>query len=217
MPSKALTSRPPEQIIEAQLSWIASLALFFATVYVMVKLDMLWVAFGIAALSLYILPIVSMRDPFRALPWEMTLLLSAPLLLHISERSRVLSENLAWWDDLTALAFAFSLATIGFLLTIELHMYTDVRMNRGFASFFVVMFTLAVSGFWHIGQYLDDVFFGSDYITSNDQVMKAFLWTFVGGVLMGFVYAAYLKALPVSRQKTLGFIHLWEVPKWKRG
>jgi len=73
-----LTSRPREQIIEAEISWIASLVLFFSTVYVTLNLDVLWMAFGITALSLYVLPIVTMRDPFRALPWEMTLLLAAP-------------------------------------------------------------------------------------------------------------------------------------------
>jgi len=212
-----LTSRPREQIIEAEISWIASLVLFFSTVYVTLNLDALWMVFGITALSLYVLPIVTMRDPFRALPWEMTLLLSAPLLLHISSGASVLDEALDWWNDFTSLAFSFSLATIGFLLTIELQMYTDVRMSRGFAVFFVFMFTLGVSGFWHLGQYLDDVFFGTNHIVSNSSVMRSFLWTLIGGVLMGFVYAAYLKAVPERRQKMLGFIHLWEVPKWKRG
>jgi len=211
-----LTSRPREQIIEAEISWIASLVLFFSTVYVTLNLDVLWMAFGVTALSLYVLPIVTMRDPFRALPWEMTLLLAAPLLLHISSGAGVLEETFDWWDDFTSLAFSFSLATIGFLLTIELQIYTDVRMHRGFAIFFVFMFTLGVSGFWHLGQYLDDVFFGTNHIASNDSVMRSLVWTLVGGVVMGFVYAAYLKAVPERRQKTLGLIHLWEVPKWER-
>ncbi len=209
--------RVPRRVIEAEASWVACTVLFFCTVYVVLKVDMLWSAFGVAALSLYMLPIMTTRDPFQALPWEMTLLLSSPIVLHMLEGSRTLSENLAWWDDVTSLSFAFSFATIGFLLTLELHMYTDVRMNRAFSVFFVVMFTLAVSGFWQLGEYLSDVFFETGNITSNAQAMRGFLWAAVGGVAMGVVYGTYLKAMPRSRREVLGLIHFWEVPGWRRG
>lgn len=212
----ARTKRTSRRILEAEASWVSSLLLFFCTVYVVLDVDILWSAFGIAAISLYVLPIVTMRDPFQALPWEMTLLLSSPIILHISEGSRALNESMAFWDNLTALAFAFSLATIGFLLTVEIQMYSDVRMNRPFSVFFVIMFTLAVSGFWQLGEYLSDVVADTHNISSNGQVMKEFLWVTFGGLLMGIVYDAYIKVMPKSRRETLGFIHLWEVPKWKR-
>jgi len=207
----------PRRVVEAEASWISSLVLFFCTVYVVLDGDLLWSIFGIAALSLYILPVLSMRDPFKALPWEMTILLSSPIILHISEDSRALSGNIAIWDDVTALAFAFSLATIGFLLTVELRMYTTVRMNRPLSVFFVVMFTMAVSGFWQLGEYISDVVAGTHNISSNDDVMVGFLWTVVGGLLMGIVYDLYMKAMPESRRETLGYMHLWEVSRWRRG
>ncbi|UCE91908.1 MAG: hypothetical protein JSV90_01810 [Methanobacteriota archaeon] len=210
-PYQVLGQESRQRVLEAQLSWISSLVLFFSTVYVVVKLDVLWIVFGIMALSLYVLPIVTMRDPFRALPWEMTILLSSPILLHISEGSRMMSERFAWWGDLTSLAFAFSLSTIGFLLTVELHMYTSVRMNRGFSVFFVLMFTLASSGFWMLGEYVGDTLFGTANLVSNDSVMRELLWILVGGVIMGFMYAAYIRAMSDERLETLGFIHLWEV------
>lgn len=199
------------RILEAQASWIASMVLFFATVYVTVKGDLLWVIFGIAAISLYVLPIVSLRDPFRAIPWEMTLLLSAPLLLHISEGSRTLMGEVGWWDDFASIAFAFSLTTIGFLLTVELQMYTSVRMNRPFAILFVVLFTLGASGFWQIGQWVDQKLFGADLITSNYVAMMNLVWTLVGGVFMGLLYDAYVRVMSQSRRERLGFVYLWEV------
>ncbi len=209
--------RTPRRIIEAEASWVASLVLFFCTAYVVLEKDVLWSAFGVAALSLYILPVLSMRDPFKALPWEMTLLLASPIILHISEGSRALSQTFDAWDRVTALAFALSFATIGFLLTVELRMYSEVRMNRPLSVFFVVMFTLAASGFWQLGEYLADVFIGTENIVSNDQVMKEFLWVTFGGLLMGLVYDAYMKAMSASRRETLGFIHLWEVSGRKSG
>jgi hypothetical protein len=208
---KSIIPTDRRRIIEAEASWIASMVLFFATVYVTVRGDFLWVVFGIAAISLYVLPIVSMRNPFRALPWEMALLLAAPLLLHISEGSRTLTEEVGWWKDLTSIAFAFSLTTIGFILTIELQMYTKVRMNRPFAMLFVVLFTLGISGFWQVGQWIDQKLYGADLITSNYAAMMSLVWTLIGGVFMGFAYDVYIRAMSKGRGERLDFIQLWEV------
>jgi len=211
------SGRRPDQIVEALLSWIASLVLFFSTVYVVLKVDVLWIVFGIAAICLYVLPLVTIRNPFRVLPWEMTLLLAAPLLLHISAGARSMNDRFAWWNDLTSLAFALALSTIGFLLTVELEMYTSVKMNRPFAVLFVIMFTLGASGFWEVGEYINDELFGSSYLKSNYDAMTTLLWTSIGGILMGLFYALYLKVMPKKRLFTFGFIHLYEVPKWKKG
>lgn len=214
---RGLVGKKPEEILEAELSWIASLILFFATVYATVNFDVLWVVFGIAAISLYILPIISTRDPFRALPWEMTLLLASPILLHISQGSEALNERITWWSDLTSIAFAFSLTTLGFLLTVELQMYTDVRMNRPFAVFFVVMFTMSATGFWFVGEYLGDLVYGTNHLGTNTDAMKSMTWSLIGGLIMGFVYDLYLQAMSDKRRRTLRFIHIYEVPRWRKG
>ncbi|UCE80386.1 MAG: hypothetical protein JSV94_04270 [Methanobacteriota archaeon] len=208
---QGISPRSKQRVIEAELSWISSLVLFFSTVYVVLKFDVLWMGFGIFALSLYVLPIVTTRDPFKAIPWEITILLSSPMILHISEGSRMMSDQFAWWDDFTSLAFAFSLSTIGFLLTVELEMYTSIRMNRPFSIFFVVMFTLSESGFWMLALYVGDSFFGTTNLLSNDDVMREFSWILIGGILMGFLYAAYIRAMSEHRSRTLGFINVWEV------
>ncbi len=124
-------------------------------------------------------------------------------------------ENVGWWKDINDLSFAFSLATIGFLLTVELRMYTRVRMNRPFAVFFVIMFTLGVSGMWRVGEYVGDVINHTSNLSNNSEVMMSFVWVLVGGILMGFVYDLYIRAMSERRKQTLGFIHLWEVPKWR--
>lgn len=209
-----LASQTRERIIESEASWVAAMLLFFATVYSLLNFDVLWVFFGITALSLYVLPIVTLRDPFKALPWEMTVLLAAPLIMHISGGSEYLNDHFSWWEDFTSVAFAFSIATLGFLFTVELQMYTTVKMNRPFAIFFVVMFTLAVAGFWQIGEFIGDHVYGTHYQGDNTDAMMTLVWNLLGGIVMGFVYDLYLRALSERRRTTLGFIHLYEVPKW---
>jgi hypothetical protein len=211
--SPAPSRRSRERILESEVSWISAMALFFCTVYSLLKFDILWVFFGIAALSLYVLPIVTFKDPFKALPWEMTILLVAPLLLHLSAQSHSLNEHLSWWDDFASLAFALSIATLGFLLTVELQMYTPVRMNRPFAVFFVIIFTLAIAGFWQIGEFVGDRVYGTHYQGDNTDVMLTLFWNLVGGFVMGFFYDLYMRAMPEKRRTTLGFIHLYEVPR----
>ena len=208
-----LTSR----LLEAELSWISGLVLFFSTVYTAINIDILWVAFGITALSLYVLPVVATRNPFKALPWEMTLLLAVPILLHISAGSERLNESVTWWRDLASLAFSFSLATIGFLLTVELQMFTSIRMNRPFAIFFVFMFTLAVAGFWQVGEFFGDKVWNTDYLGSNYDVMMDFVWAMAGGIAMGVVYYLYLSAMPKKRQKRFVFMRMWEASNWRKG
>jgi len=206
-----------ERMIESVASWVAGIVLFFSTVYCLLEFDVLWVFFGITALSLYMLPIVSLKDPFRALPWEMTILLTAPILIHISAGSQALNDHLSWWDDFASIAFAFSISTLGFLITIELQMYTPVKMNRPFAVLFVVVFTLAVSGFWQVGEYIGDHVYGTHYQGTNRDVMLSLVWNLVGGIAMGFFYDLYLRIMPKKRRTTLGLIHLYEVGRWKKG
>lgn len=212
-----LTGRSPRRVLEAELSWISSLTLFFFTVYLVVKLDVQWAAFGIAALSLLVLPMISTRDPFRALPWEMALMLVIPIFLHISAAWDPAEGAPKWWNDLTAIAFSMSFATVGFLLTVELQMYTDVRMNRPFSVLFVFMFTMAAAGFWKICEYVGGLATGDPTIGDNETVMQFFVWALAGGIVMGFVYDLYIRAMSDSRRKTLGFMHLYEVAIWRNG
>ena len=203
--------RSAERIIEAQMSWISSVLLLLLTFYAILKFDVVWAVLGLAALFLYALPIVTMRDPFKAPPWEITLILAAPMIIHYTGGSRALTENVAWWDDFASLALSLSLSTMGFLMTVELQMYTDVKMNRPFAVFFVVMFTLAAAGFMEVGLYIGDVIYGTHHQGSNSEVMNTLVWVLIGGILMGFFYTLYLRAMSDRRKRHLGFVHVWEV------
>jgi len=186
------------------------LLLFLLTVYALLKFDVLWILLGVTALSLYVLPLATTRDPFRVVPWEITVIMCAPMILHYTAQSRTLIEHVGWWGDFTSLAMAFSLSTIGFLMTVELQIYTDVRMNRPFAVLFVVLFALAAAGFWEVGHFIADQIYDTSTQGTNAEVMTRLLWILVGGILMGFFYAFYLKAMSQKRKKTLGLVTVWE-------
>ncbi len=203
--------RPSERTLEAEVSWASSVLLLLLTAFAVYRFDVLWATLGFVSLCLYALPIASLRDPYKALPWEMTLILAAPMLLHYSSGSQTLTGTIGWWYDFSSFALALSLATIGFLMTVELQMYTNVRMNRPFALFFVVMFTLAAGGFWEIGLYVGDKIYGTHNQGNNSDVMVTLVWVLIGGILMGLFYMVYLRAMSEKRKRHLGFVHVWEV------
>ena len=211
--SKEPRARSREQVVEAQLSWIGSFVLVLETFYALSRTDVLWVLYGTAALALYALPIVATKSRSRPVPWELTALMALPMALRLSEGSQLLSERISWWTSLDSLFFAFALATIGFLLTVELQMFTDVRMNRPFAVFFVLMFTLSTAGVWQVGIFVGDIIYGTDYQVSNRDAMMVLVWSMVGGIVMGFVYDLYLRAMSQRRKKLFGFLRVWDVPK----
>ncbi len=200
-----------ERMIEAEVSWVSSLLLLFLTIYAIFKFDVVWWVLGLTSLALYALPIVSMRDPFKAPPWEMAIILAAPMVLHYSGDTRALTDNIGWWNDFSSLALTLSLSTIGFLMTVELQMFTNVRMNRPFAVLFVVMFTLGAAGFWEVGLYFGDMFYGTHHLGTNSEVMTTLVWVLIGGFLMGMFYTVYLRAMSERRKEHMGFIHVWEV------
>jgi hypothetical protein len=90
-------------------------------------------------------------------------------------------------------------------------------MNRPFAVLFVVVFTLAVSGFWQAGEYIGDHVYETHYQGTNRDVMLSLVWNLFGGIAMGFFYDLYLRIMPKKRRTTLGLIHLYEVGQWKKG
>jgi hypothetical protein len=207
----------PRRILEAELSWIPSLVLFFLSIYFAIRGDVLWTVYGITVMTLYVLPMMSKRSSFAALPWDIMVILVVPAAVHAAVGSAWLDGDPMWMDAIASLSFSLSMATIGMLLSVEIQMYTDVRMNSAFAVFFIVMFTLAVSGFWQVGIFLGDELYGTDNQGSNYDVMLSLSWSLVGGVLMAFVYYAYLKAMSEDRRRTLGFMHLWEAGRSRNG
>jgi hypothetical protein len=78
------------------------------------------------------------------------------------------------------------------------------------------MFTMGISGLWQVGEYIGDIVNDTHNLVGNRQVMMSFVWVLVGGMLMGFVYDLYLKAMSENRKRILGFIRIGEVPKWKK-
>ena len=202
-------TRTRRELIEASLSWGFALVLLVCGYFVFKEWQAVWVILGIAVAFLYLLPIVKFRDPFRAPPWEIVLLITIPALIHVLNGTKSFGQLGDTWAGLAAIADSFGLSTLGFLIVAELEMYTAFRTNRPFAAVFVVLFTMAVAGWALVVEFLAATLYGQDpmeIIGSNDKIMGFFVYTFVIGMIMGVVYALYVGLIPLKRKMSCGFV-----------
>jgi hypothetical protein len=192
-----------KELVEAVLSWAFGIIIFASFLIAVDFLNALWVFLGSVALAIYILPVLRFRDPFHAPPWEMALLLSLPAMLYVSRGSKTFADLGDFWRDVTSIANSFGLATLGFLIMAELEMYSSLRTNRAFSGMFVFLFTMAVGGFSMVSVFISDHINYPELVTTafcpsigdNYDVMMFFLYTGIGGALMGIVYPLYVKTL----------------------
>lgn len=199
--------RTSRQLAEAIVSWAFGVVLLGSFIIALIYLNAIWVFLGAVALFIYLLPPLRFRDPFRVPPWELALLISLPEMLYVSRGSRTLADLGDVWRDITSLTNSFGLATLGFLIMAEIEMYTSLRTNRAFSGLFVLLFTMSVAGFSMVAVFISDLVNYPDLVTrtfspsigTDYDVMMFFLYTAVGGALMGVIYPLYSKYLTSKR------------------
>ncbi|MDY6764133.1 MAG: hypothetical protein SV377_00335, partial [Halobacteria archaeon] len=86
-----------------------------------------------------------------------------------------------------------SVAAVALIIAVELHMFTHVRMNDGFAVLFVVVGTMATSGIWAVVRWLSDLYLGTTFLEDHDIVMWSFVAATAAGILGGIVFTFYFR------------------------
>src|SRR5512136_78730 len=104
-------NKTQRQILEASLSWGLALVLLVCGYVVFVEWQAVWIVLGLVVLVLYLLPIVKFRDPFRAPPWEIVLLITVPAVIHVLNGTKSFGQLGGIWPDVAAIADSFGLAS----------------------------------------------------------------------------------------------------------
>lgn len=174
----------------AALSWALVGLVGVAAAIGFVRGDALWTGFAVVVAALVLLPPVTLGDARAMLPWEVTLLAALP----------VLGRSFATVPVTGNLATYLSVAAIALIVTVELHLFTPVRMTTGFAMGFVVVTTLATAGLWAVVRWVTDRLVGTTFLldptVSEDVVEHALMVEFTAstaaGVLAALVFGAYV-------------------------
>lgn len=148
----------------------------------------LWGVFAAGVVALAVVPPLTYRDATVMLPAEVLALGALPVV------GRVVTVQLPTppltGDVLTYL----SVAALALLVSVELDVFTTVRMTDAVAVGFVVVTTVAVAGVWAVGAWLSDLSVGTTFVLvpglTEAEQEAAVMWDFVAATLAGVVAAA---------------------------
>jgi hypothetical protein len=113
----------------------------------------------------------------------------------------IIGSTTAYYFFSASIPVYLSVATIALLLAAEISWFTSVKMNYKFAILLVIIVTLAMSGLWHLLQWLLDVNLGTTYILNgrtpdiiNDAVMYEFIYAAIAGIVAGILFGWYFRS-----------------------
>lgn len=176
--------------LNAILAWPLVAVLGLVLLESLVDFDRLWILFVTVTGLIVLVPPVAYRDARVMLPWEVLLLALSPILV------RGISGG-----EFGTFATYLSIAGLALVVTVELHMFTSVRMTHWFAVVFVVMTTLASAAAWAIVRWLSNRMLQTEFLSNsnltaadaNAQLMTEFLWVTAAGLVAGLLFDAYFK------------------------
>lgn len=190
----------------AILSWLLVAVLLGVFVRSVVALDRAWIVFVAMTGVIVLLPPAAYRDPRVMLPWELLVVALLPVLV----------RGLAG-GDLGTFASYVAVAGLALIVTVELHMFTELRVTRWFAVTFVVMTTMASVAAWTVVRWLFDRFLGTSYLiasgatadAANEALMTEWLWVTLAGVAAGLLFDSYFRRRGRRLRR-----RVWQVMGW---
>jgi hypothetical protein len=170
-----------DERLNAALSWVLVASVLLGAARSVLRGDLLWGGFAASVATLSLCPPILARDGRTMLPWEVLTLAALPVLGRAFLAAQV--GNVATYLAVAALAL---------IVAIELHVFTAVEMNRGFAVGFVVIATMATAGLWALARWIADLYLETGFLASETALMWEFVASTAAGVLAGIVFAWYV-------------------------
>ncbi len=177
-----------DKLWNAVLAWMFTVVLWGVMADSILSMEMLWAGFVGFVTCVVILPAFVYRDTTVMLPWEVVLLASLPIY---GASSDVLVSYAPFLTSTVATYIA--VATVALIITVELHVFTAVKMTHRFAVLFVVITTLAAAGAWAVLQWLSDMYLGTQFLSTNRVLMIGFLLATGSGIGSGIIFDAYFR------------------------
>jgi hypothetical protein len=188
--------------VNAIVSWFLVAILGLVLIESVLDFDRLWILFVAVTGLIVLVPPLAHREWRVMLPWEVLVLALAPILVRG-----------LFGGELGTFASYISIAGLALVITVELHVFTPVRMTHWFAIVFVVATTLASAAAWAIARWIADQLLGTMFLSdpttsqieANAALMTEFLWVTLAGLVAGVLFDVYFK----RRDRRLG--------RWIRG
>ena len=198
-PGRESTPVDPEDLLTALfqsgranaiVSWTLVGVLGLVLVESLVDFDRLWILFVAVTGVIVLVPPVAYRDWQMMLPWEVLVLALLPILVR-----GVLG------GELGIFAYYLSVAGLALIVTVELHVFTTVRMTHWFAVVFVTMTTMASGAAWTVVRWNADRLLGTTFLSkpgmtqmeANAALSTEFVRIALAGLVAGVLFDTYFK------------------------
>lgn len=159
----------------------------------LLEFDLLSMALTAAVVAVVVAPAVAARDPRAMLPWELLALALLPVLVRA-----------LFGGDLGVFAVYLAIAALALVITVDLHMFTSLRVTNWFAVVLVVMTTLGTAAVWSILRWNLDRRYGTSYLTTNEALMVEWIYVTLAGFVAGILFDAYFRRRGVQLRRMIG-------------
>ncbi|TKX79252.1 hypothetical protein EXE53_16875 [Halorubrum sp. SD626R] len=166
----------------ALVAWAMVAVLLGVLVESALDVDLLAASIVVGLGAVVLAPTVAARDWRAMLPAEPVGLALLPVLV------RALLGG-----ELGTFATYVAIAALALVITVDLHMFTSLRVTHWFAVVFVVMATLATAAVWTVLRWNLDRAAGTAYLTTNDALMIEWIYVTLAGVVAGLLFDGYFR------------------------
>lgn len=166
----------------ALIAWVLIAILISSFVESLLDIDIQWIVFIAVVGVIVLLPPAVYREWRVMLPWELLVFALLPILVRG-----------LFGGTVGVFASYLAVAALALIVTVELHMFTALKVTHWFAVVFVVLTTLALAAAWGVLRWHLDQLFSSNYLSTNEALMTEFLWVTLAGLTAGLLFDVYFR------------------------
>ncbi|WP_137283654.1 hypothetical protein [Halorussus salinisoli] len=176
----------------AALAWVVVGSLAVTALDSLASFRLVAAAMALLFAGVAAVPTFVEGDWARTYPWGLLAISASPAFV------RAYGSGVA-----VTFAVFVGVATLALVAVLDVHLLTDVRLSTAFTTFFVVVATMGLTGFWAVFQWTLDSSFDSGFLDTNEQLMWGFVTATVAGVLSALVFERYLLGATVESEEAV--------------
>lgn len=189
--------------ISTAISWLMKLILFSMLPYEIYIGDYPFALATFVAIVVSFAPAVVERNYRITLPFELDLLITLAIFLHMFLGELLMFyERFAPWDVILHLFSTAVISLLAFMIVYTLHYTKKLRLSIPLVGFFTVTFAMFVGSIWEILEYAVDIFFDTTAQKGLGDTMWDLIYDLIAGIIvacLGMAYVRYSK--PEERKR----------------
>ncbi len=176
------------------LSWTMKFLLMGLFAYYIYIGDYLFSLAPLLAIVLSLLPNIVERSYHIHLPFEVDLLVTLALFLHIFlGEGFMFYEKLPYFDDFLHVYGTAVISLLAFMSVYTMHYIKKIRLSIPLIGFFTVIFAMAMGACWEMAEYVIDKFLGGTMQNGLSDTMLDLMHDLLGGSLVAIIGMIYVK------------------------